>query len=88
VRIKKYQKFTPVIVYWQDIYSNSAWGESETEAQTISVKTCGFYISCKKNKSNKLKELTLAHSLCSDGDSDFTCIPVGVIVDIKEMREI
>ncbi len=81
MKIKKFPKFTKLMVTWTDIISDSAWhGKEEVEkAQAMRVQTLGFFLQ------NKRKDIKLAHSVTDDGDSDYTIIPWSVVSNIEEL---
>lgn len=82
MRIKKFPKYTQLLVTWLDIISDSSWhNKSEIEkAQAMRVQTLGFFLQ------NKRKDLKIAHSITDDGDSDYTVIPWACVDSIKEIR--
>lgn len=82
MRIKKFPKFTELMVSWEDITSDSAWHDKDgiRKARPTLVKTLGFFLG------NKKGVLKLGHSISEDGDSDYTVIPWGCIKEIKELE--
>jgi hypothetical protein len=81
VRTKKFEKFTKLLVEWEDILSESEWHDKDKLDKTgpMPVKTLGFYLDTRK------RTLRVAHSICEDGDCDVTCIPWGCITKIREL---
>ena len=82
MRIKKFNKYTKLLVTWEDIKSNSSWTDSVgvADARTAIVTTLGFYLCTQK------RALKVAHSVADDNDSDLTVIPWGCVKDIKELE--
>jgi len=83
----KFNKYTPVLVRWEDTTSDAKWYDTVgiDKAETTLVKTVGFFIE-NKNSKNKKRMLKLSHNMTSDGDSDYTVIPSGCIVEIKKLE--
>ena len=84
MRMKKFPKQTKLLVTWDDITTDASWGSAIDikRAKTTRVHTVGFFLK------NKKRELTIAHSISEDGDSDYTCIPWGCIKNIVELVRI
>lgn len=83
MRTQKFHKFAKLLVYWEDIVSESEWKDKDKlkKAKTEEVHTMGFYICTEK------RTLKVAHSLCpADEQSDVTCIPWGTITKIEELE--
>lgn len=80
MRIKKFAKYEMLLVEWDDIYSDPAWRSDANTVDTAKVLTIGFYLD------NKGRKLRIAHSLCSDGDSDVTVIPFGCVSKIDKLK--
>lgn len=83
MRIKKFPKFTKLLITWQDIKSNCRWIDIDDivkNEKPAVIKTLGFFLS------NKKRVLTVGHNVSDDNDSDFTVIPWGCIQDIKELE--
>ena len=76
---KKYKRFTPVLVEWVDIVSDSKWSDDSEELPPMPVKTLGWVRVCHKDS------LVVGHSLAADGDSDKTVIPWGCIKSVLEL---
>ena len=78
MRPKRFKKFTPIAVYWEDIVSETKWNTPSDidKAKTASVITLGFFLK------NKKKAIIIAHNLTDDNESDYTIIPFGCISKI------
>ena len=87
MRPVKFDKYTFVLVEWEDTTSDAKWQDKVgmDKAETTLVKTVGFFIE-NKNSKNKRRMLKLSHSITADGDSDYTVISWGCIIKIKELR--
>jgi len=81
MRIKKFPKYTKLLIVWTDIISDSSWHgvEDIEKAQAIQVQTLGFFLQ------NKMKDLKVAHTIADDGDSDYTIIPWACVQKIEEL---
>jgi hypothetical protein len=78
---QSFPKLTKLEVRWEDITSESGW---KTEYQIkkfdlTTVNTMGYFLE------STAKNIKLGHSVSTDGDSDITCIPWGVILSVKEL---
>ena len=82
MRIKKFPKYTLLLVQWDDILSDSSWHDAKgiEKARPAKIKTLGFFLG------NAKRVLKLAHSVAEDGESDYTVIPWGTIKEIEEVR--
>lgn len=82
MRIRKFPKYTLLLVQWDDICSDSSWTDAKgiDKAKPAKIKTLGFFLG------NAKRVLKVAHSVAEDGDSDYTCIPWGTIKHITEVR--
>lgn len=79
MRSKRFDKFTKLLVTWDDIVSDSSWHDEKALAKacTSEIKTLGFFID------NKKRQLRIAHSVAEDGGCDVTCIPWGVVKEVQ-----
>jgi len=82
VRVKRFPKFTIVLITWEDTTSDAKWYSKQKveKVETTTVKTIGFFIE------NKKRILKIAHSVTAGGDSDYTVIPWGCIKGVKELE--
>jgi len=79
MRVTKYEPFSILVVYWNDIIQNPTW-QSKRDVEnlcSIEVRSVGFFI--KNNKRN----MVLCNSVCSDGDTDSLVIPWGTISKVE-----
>lgn len=83
MRIKRFRKYAPLKIWWNDIISNSAWCSKEgvDKAHSEPINSVGFFLA------NKNKELKICHDIAEDGSSDYQVIPVGCITKIIELQE-
>jgi len=79
MRVKKFPKFTKLLIVWNDITSDASWHNINKldKVKTVGVKTLGFFLE------NKKRELKIAHSITEDGDGDYTVIPWGCVKSIE-----
>jgi len=84
MRAKQFPKLTMILVTWKDATSIAKWCSADelNKVEATTVRTMGFFMASKK------QTLKIAHSVTSDGDSDYTCIPWGCIVKVNELSEI
>jgi hypothetical protein len=83
MRIRKFEKYAKLLVYWDDITHEAAWRSvKDRDVEPIEVHTLGFYLGTKK------RALRLASDLAADGDCDVKCIPWGVIKKVWEVEKI
>jgi len=82
MRPKKFVKFEPIAVYWEDIVSESKWNSPADidKVRTASVVTLGFFLK------NKKKSMIIAHNLTDDKESDYTIIPFGCITKVVPIK--
>ena len=84
MRVKRFPKYTMLLVVWQDIVSDSSWNDKEAieKAGTAEIKTVGFFLQ------NKKQTLKIAHSIADDGASDYTVIPWACVVKVEELNHV
>ncbi len=84
MQVKRFPKFTFILVTWEDPTSDAKWYDKQDidKMKTTVVRTMGFFLG------NKKRVLKVAHSITADGDSDFTAIPWGCIKEVKGLKEI
>lgn len=72
-----------VLIQWHDTYSKTEWAAPDEigRAKPILCSTIGYV-----RKRDKQK-ITVSHTVTSDGDGDYTTIPVGCIVAMKALKE-
>ena len=82
MRVKRFPKFTIILVTWEDTTSDTKWYSTQDveKVETTTVKIIGFFIE------NKKRILKIAHSVTVGGDSDYTVIPCGCIKSVKELE--
>ena len=79
MRVKRFDRYTPLRVYWKDIVSDPSWqNKAQAEScEAIEVCTVGMFLT------NKKRDLILASDVSSDGDTDSKVIPWGVIHEVQ-----
>jgi hypothetical protein len=85
MKIRRYNRFARLEVFWQDIVSDPAWADSKTVARnrkSMPVKTMGYFLA------NNGKDLVLVHSITEDGDVDTTVIPWATIRNIDALGNV
>jgi len=79
--MKRFKKDALLIVYWDDIVSDSAWQDEKMveKLEPAHCKTVGFFTMKRKHT------LILAHTI-SKGERDSMVIPVGCITKVEEIK--
>lgn len=84
MRTKRFDRYTPLRVYWRDIISDPSWqNKAQAESrEAVEVCTVGMFLT------NRKRDLILASDVSVDGDTDSKVIPWGVIREVQILRPV